>query len=284
MMLSGETRLVGVIGDPVRHSLSPVIHAAAFEALGLDWASVAFEVGEASLPEAVSGMRALGIEGLSVTMPHKATAAEAVDVLAPSAAALGVVNCIARDGDRLVGHSTDGVGFVNALRDGLRFDPAGRSCLILGAGGAARSIVAALAASGAADIRIVNRTESRAHDTAQLAGPVGRVGSAADIDEVDLVVNTTSIGMAGDASLPCDPELLREGQVLVDIIYNPFETPLLAAAHERSLMTQNGLPMLVHQAAEQIRIWTGSEPPIGAMIAATEHVLAQKASRQRAQS
>lgn len=276
MTLSGETRLVGVIGDPVRHSLSPVIHAAAFDALGLDWASVAFEVGADDLPAAITGMRALGIEGLSVTMPHKATAAEAVDELAPSAAALGVVNCIARDGDRLVGHSTDGIGFVNAVRTELAFEPAGRSCVVLGAGGAARSIVAALAAAGAAEVAIVNRTESRAVDTARLAGPVGRVATLTDVGRADLVVNTTSVGMAGDANLPCDPDLLRDGQVVVDIIYNPFETPLLAAARERGLVTQNGVAMLVYQAAEQIRIWTGTEPPVDAMLAATERSLSAR--------
>jgi len=277
--LSGETRLVGVMGDPVRHSLSPLIHAAAFEALDLDWASAAFEVSPGHLGAAVAGIRALGIEGLSVTMPHKATAAAAVDELAPSAAALGVVNCIARDGDRLIGHSTDGVGFVDAVSSGLGFDPAGHRCVILGAGGAARSIVAALSEADASEVTVVNRTQSRAIETAALAGPTGRVGNAADIGAADLVVNTTSLGMADDRRLPCDPDLLREGQVVVDIIYNPFETPLLVAARERGLRAQNGVPMLVHQAAEQIRIWTGTDAPIAAMLAATERFLTPAADQ-----
>src|SRR2546423_2823555 len=135
---TATTHLVGIIGDPVRHSLSPVLHNAAFAALDLDWAYVAFEVPYRAGGAAVEAVRSLGLEGLSVTMPHKADAAAAVDELSPTAETLGVINTVVRRGDRLLGESTDGEGFVDALRADVGFEPAGKRCVIVGAGGAAR--------------------------------------------------------------------------------------------------------------------------------------------------
>lgn len=271
--------MAGVIGLPVRHSLSPVIHAAAFEALGLDWASAAFEVADGDAARAVDGIRALGIRGMSVTMPHKAAVVPLLDELAPSAERLGVVNCIHNDDGHLVGHSTDGAGFVGALRADATFDAAGRRCLVIGAGGAARSIVAALADAQAAEVAVRNRTRSKADETIQLAGPLGSICEEGDdLGRFDLVVNTTSIGMSigadGDESMPCNPDELHAEQLAVDIIYKPLETRWLAAARSRGLPTLNGVGMLVHQAVEQIRIWTGQEPPVAAMVAAAEAQLA----------
>src|SRR5690348_16930868 len=150
----GATRLAGVIGHPIRHSLSPVLHNAAFSALDIDWAYVAFEVAAGGGPAAVDAVRSLGLEGLSVTMPHKAAAAAAVDELSPMAAALGVINTVVRRGTKLVGDSTDGEGFVDALRADIGFDPLGKRCVILGAGGAARALVLALAQAGATDVAV----------------------------------------------------------------------------------------------------------------------------------
>jgi shikimate dehydrogenase len=262
--------VVGVIGDPVAHSLSPLLHNAAFDALGLDWVSVAFPVPARSVADALAGMRALRIAGLSVTMPHKQEAAVLVDECTAVARRLGVVNCITGTGGRLLGDSTDGEGFVEALRRAAGFDPAGRRCVVVGAGGAARAVVLALAGAGALEVVVVNRTEARAAEAAALAAGSGRVGVPADVAGADLVVQATSVGMAGvtggDATAtPFDPDLLHTGQVVADLVYHPLETPLLAAARLRGAETVGGLGMLVHQAALAVERWTGRPVPVEAM-------------------
>jgi len=264
----GATRLAGVIGHPIRHSLSPVLHNAAFAALDLDWAFVAFDVGPGQGKAAVEAMRALGIDGLSVTMPHKADAAAAVDELAPHAAQLNSVNTVVRRGTTLVGENTDGAGFINAIRLDEGFDPSGRKCVVLGAGGAARAVVLALAGAGAAQVIVVNRTPERAAVAAALAPAVARVGVEADAASADLVVNATPVGMTGDPGLPVDPVLLHSGQLVVDLVYIPAVTPLVSAARERGATAVNGLGMLIHQAALAFEHWTGLEPPLEAMSAA----------------
>jgi shikimate dehydrogenase len=275
---TGSTRLAAVIGSPVRHSLSPVLHNAAFAAAGLDWVYVALEVGPGRVPEALAGMRALGIGGLSVTMPHKEAVAAECDRLSDDAAALGAVNCVVPDGDELVGHNTDGAGFVAALSaDGV--DPAGMACVVLGAGGAARAIALALARAGAAEVAVVNRTAARAEQAVALLGGVGRVVAPADAGEsvgaAGLVVNATSVGMGDPApsDLPLDPARLRAGQVVADIVYRPLETALLRAARTRGATAVNGVPMLVHQAAVAFELWTGVPAPVAAMTASVARQL-----------
>jgi shikimate dehydrogenase len=267
--------VVGVIGQPVAHSLSPLLHNAAFDALGLDWVSVAFSVPAGSLPGALAGMRALGIVGLSVTMPHKQEAATLVDECTPVAERLGVVNCITGTDGRLVGDSTDGPGFVEALRrpeeqGGGNFDPAGRRCVVVGAGGASRAVVLALAGAGALEVVVVNRTAARAAETAALAGDCGRVGQPADVAHADLVVQATPVGMAGVAggdgtAVPFDPALLHAGQVVSDLVYHPMVTPLMEAARAHGARAVGGLGMLVHQAALAVERWTGGPVPVDAM-------------------
>ena len=166
---TGTTRIAAVIGDPVRHSLSPRLHNAGFAALGLDWTYVACPVAEGEAAEAVEAMRTLGIEGMSVTMPHKKSVASAVDGLSPTAAKLGAVNCITRDGDRLVGENTDGIGFVDSLRSQLQMDPDGLTIVIVGAGGAARSIALATAEHGA-KVGVFNRTAKSAEQLVEIVG------------------------------------------------------------------------------------------------------------------
>ncbi len=276
--LSGHTRLAVVIGDPVRHSLSPAIHNAAFAACGLDWVFLACEVAEGRVPQALAGAVALGIEGLSVTMPHKAAVADAVDELSPTARRLGAVNCVVRTGDRLVGHSTDGDGFVDALAAEAGWEPAGARCLVLGAGGAARAVVLALADGGAAEVAVANRTPQRAVAAAALAGDRGRVAAASEAGGFDLVVNATPLGMTGHGgnALPVDPALLGSEQLLVDLIYEPAETALLAVARSRGVRACNGVRMLVHQAARAFELWTGTDAPTDAMTAATTEALARR--------
>lgn len=264
---TGATRLAGVIGWPVRHSRSPDIHNAAYRALGLDWVYVALPVPPGAVPAALAGMRALEIEGLSVTMPHKAAVAAQVDALTADAAALGAVNSVRRDGDRLVGDNTDGGGFLDSLRE-AGVDAAGRRCVVLGAGGAARAVIRALAGAGAAQVVVVNRDPVRARSAAALAGACGSVGAPEDLGVADLLVQATPVGMGDDPTLAADPGSLPDGAVVADLVYHPLVTPLLAAAAERGLPTVDGLGMLVHQAARQLRAWTGAEPPVEVMRAA----------------
>jgi shikimate dehydrogenase len=260
------------MGEPVGHSLSPLLHNAAFDALGLDWVSVGFPVPAGAVRDALAGIRALGVVGLSVTMPHKHDAAAEVDECTPVARRLGAVNCISRRDGRLVGDSTDGPGFVAALHRGIGFDPAGTRCVVLGAGGAARAVVLALADAGADAVVVVNRTAARAVAAAELAGDAGSVGVPLDVAGADLVVQATPVGMAlgaeSDERLPFHPDLLRPGQVVADLVVHPLETPLLRVAAERGARPLNGLGMLVHQAALALERWTGHPAPVGAMWAA----------------
>ncbi len=267
---TGATRLAAVIGSPVRHSLSPRLHNAAFAALGLDWVYVALEVAPGDAAAALAGMRALGLGGLSVTTPHKEAVAEACHHLTDDAATLGAVNCVVPVDGELVGHNTDGPGFVASVRaTGTAVD--GARCVVLGAGGAARAISLSLARSGAAEVAVVNRTAARAE---QAVAPLGGVGRVVAPDEVagplasaDIVVNATTVGMGepGPDDLPVDPSPLHAGQLVVDIVYRPLETPLLAAARHQGATAVNGVPMLVHQAAVAFELWTGEAAPVEAM-------------------
>jgi shikimate dehydrogenase len=278
-----------VIGDPVHHSLSPALHNAAFSALGLDWVYVAFPVAAGQGPAAVAAMRALRLAGLSVTMPHKADVVGALDRLGPTAGRLGVVNTISwapgGDGLQLEGESTDGGGFIDALRGDDGFEPAGRRCLVLGAGGAARSVTLALAQTGAASVAVAGRRAEAAASCAALAGEAGSALAVAELAEnaagADLIVNATPAGMSAGDGLPfdLDPRAFRAGQFVVDLIYAPATTPLLAAARIQGATTANGLGMLIHQAARQVAIWTGRPAPLEAMSVAALAALAPAAHR-----
>lgn len=259
----GPTRVAAVIGHPVRHSLSPVIHNAAFRRLGLDWVYVALDVAPGGGRTAVDAMRALGLAGLNVTMPHKADVAAAVDRLSPVASALGAVNTVVAEGRTLTGESTDGAGLLAALAADRGFDPADRRCLVLGAGGAARAAVLALAEGGAREVVVVARRRDQAARAAVLAGSVGRAGVAADVAAVDLVVNATPVGDQLPLGVRADD--LGAGQLVVDLLYAPATTVLMGTAEARGAATANGLGMLVHQAALSFRLWTGEDMPLDAV-------------------
>ncbi len=268
--LSAATAVVGVVGDPVVHSLSPLLHNTAFAHLGLDWVSVGFPVPADRAADALTGARALGIRGLSITMPHKQAMARLVDLRTPLAERLDAVNCVALGPDATTGDNTDGPGLVAALRRRDGFEPEGQLCLVVGGGGAARAVVAALSDAGAAEVVVVNRSADRARTTAALAGPAGRVGTASDAARCHLVVNATSLGMGagpgGDAQAwPVDPSLIGPHHLVVDLVYHPAVTPWLEAARRRGARTANGLGMLVHQAALQLEAWTGHQAPVEAM-------------------
>lgn len=266
--LSGATTVAAVIGHPVGHSRSPAIHNAAFAALGLDWAFVAFDVVPGAGGDAMAAMRTLALGGLSVTMPHKAAAFAAVDRCSHEAEVLGAVNCVVAHGADLVGENTDGAGFVDSLRLDHGVEPSGMEVVVLGAGGAARAIVLALAGAGAARIGIANRGAARAQQAVALAGSVGRVVPPEAAAGAGLVVNATPVGMGRDGGLALDPSWLAPGQVVVDIVVDPLDTPLLQAARQRGATPVDGLGMLVHQAAHALRLWTGEDPPLAAMAAA----------------
>jgi len=262
---SGATVLVGVMGDPIRHSLSPLLHNSAFAALGLDWVSVAFPVPEGRAKEAVEAVGPLGIAGLSVTMPHKAAVAELVDAHTPVAHRLGAVNCVVNRDGGLLGANTDGVGFTESLARGVGFSGAGKRCVVVGAGGAARAVVLALSEADAAEVVVVARRTEAGLATAALAGERGRVGSARDVRGADLVVNATPVGMPGRGTPLVPAEALGPGQVVVDLVYQPAETEWMRAAAARGAVVLGGLGMLVHQAAAALTLWTGVEAPVEAM-------------------
>jgi shikimate dehydrogenase len=270
----GTTQLTAVIGSPVRHSLSPTIHNAAFAAAGLDWLMLAFEVTRGSGAAAVDAMRTFGLRGLAVTMPHKSDVAAAVDVVDPTAASLGSVNTVVlRTDGTTFGASTDGDGFVaSLLAHGI--DPAGAQVALLGAGAAARALIDALGRAGVADLAIVNRSVEHACRAATLATQA-RIADVQDIRRADIVVNATPVGMGTD-ELPCDPTLFGPHQIVADLVYYPLETALLRAAREAGALALDGLGMLVHQAVLQHELWTGDRPDPAVMRAATEGELSRR--------
>ena len=268
--ITGRTTMVGVIGRPVEQSLSPVIHNAAFAALGLDWAYVPLAVGPDSLLTALAGLRALGFAGANVTMPHKEEAATACSVLSADAELIGAVNTLVVGEDGLDGHNTDTEGFARFIARDAGFDPAGRSALVYGAGGAGRACVAALLRAGAGPVTVVARdpervARARAVGDAIAGGEIRVAAWSGDEvpPEADLVVNATPVH--GDL-LPLPA--LHEGQVVVDLMYRPTVTPLVARAREAGAAAFTGLDMLLHQAALSFELWTGQFPPLEVMSAA----------------
>ena len=275
-----QRRLAALIGTPVEHSLSPVIHQAAFDAAGVGWDYAAFDVAAGRAAGAIAAMRVLGLAGLSVTMPHKHDVADAVDRLDPAAEALRSVNTVSWDGDDLVGSSTDGAGFIAALAE-VGVEVAGADVAIIGAGGAARSVIDALGRAGTASIAVINRTPERAQSAAALA-PMAAVGGVDDIAGADIVVNASSVGMGVDhrsataADLPCDVALLDPSQVVADLVYHPLQTAWLIEAARVGARTVDGLGMLIHQAALQQQAWLGRVGDVAVMRRAAEAALAAR--------
>lgn len=266
--VGGATRVAGIIGDPVAHSRSPAIHNAAYADLDLDWVYVAFPVPAGQASAALHGMRALGIRGLNVTMPHKREAAAACDRLSATAALLGAVNAVVNRDGELVGESTDGEGLVRSMRD-EGVEPGGTSVLVLGAGGAARAIVLALVEAGA-DVTVAARRAEAALEAAALAPGARGVGFDdldATVAAASVVVNATPLGMQGERP-PFAPDALGDQQLVLDTVYHPAETPLLAIARERGIPAANGLGMLAHQAALSFELFTGVAAPLEVMRAA----------------
>lgn len=276
--VSGATRTVGVIGWPVDHSLSPAIHNAAFLALGLDWVYVPLPVEPARIAAALDGLPALGFAGANVTMPHKTAAADLMDGLTDDAARLRAVNTVVVEGSTLQGHNTDAPGFDRFLRRDATFDPAGRPALVFGSGGAARACALALARGGASSIAVAARHPERVEGVARAVHGLGvevravGLADAAGI-EADIVVNATPLGANGE-ELP--PPRLGAGALVVDLLYHPAVTPLQTAARAAGATAFGGLGLLLHQAALSFELWTGRQPPLEVMSAASLAALAER--------
>lgn len=286
--ISGKTELVGLIGWPVSHSVSPIMHNVAFADLGLDWSYVPLKV-DGSDPDyvgdAIRGLRALGMRGANVTVPHKQSVLPFLDRLAPAAQAIGAVNTIRVEEDgALLGDNTDARGFVADLRD-HDVEPAGKRALVMGAGGSARAVVYGLAQAGAAQITLLNRTLSKAEDLAasmqsystdcQIEAIPFPDGIASATVDADLVVNCTSLGMTPNVdSMAWDPAVpFRPGQAIYDLVYNPPVTRLMQRAATDGAIAIGGLGMLIWQGAISFEIWTGRTPSIALMRGAVEEAL-----------
>lgn len=278
------TKLAGIIGHPVAHSLSPAFQGAAFRHCGLD---VRYEAWETS-PEALAGrlvsLRGPAFLGANVTIPYKQAVIPMLDELGGQSARVGAVNTIVNRNGRLFGFNTDGPGFVASLRREAHFDPAGAAVLLLGAGGAARGIAFALIEANVRSIAIANRTPERARllasDLASNGGSVLAVALDDSLDRYGLIVNCTSVGMhggGGESEMPCDLSTASPGAMVADIVYVPEETPLLRKARALGLRTLPGLPMLIYQGALAFELWTGASAPVEVMFDAARDALTQRA-------
>ena len=277
MKVKGTTRVVGVIGHPVAHSASPQMHNAAFGALGMDWVYVAFDVLPGEVRKALEGIKALGMRGINVTVPHKGEAFTSVDLLTPEAEATKAVNTVVVEEGKSVGYNTDVYGFKRALMEaGLR--PLPEKVVLLGAGGAARAVAYALGTSeGVEEVVVLNRTEERAEGLAEemerrtgrrfLPGPLTEDALVEALDGAGLLVNATSVGMHPDVDSSPLPsaEVLRPGLWVYDIVYVPPKTKLVRQAEGRGARAMGGTDMLVYQGARAFRLWTGLEPPVEVM-------------------
>jgi len=272
-----KVRVLGIMGYPVGHSLSPAMHNAALRHLGLKGVYLPFEVLPGYLEEAVAGIRALGLWGVNVTIPYKEKVLDYLDWLTPQAELIGAVNCIACREGRLEGHNTDGEGFLRSLREEGGFDPEGKEVLVLGAGGAARAIALVLGQSRAQKIVVANRTREKAEElaaqvrrrTAADAAGIG-LGSqelASAAFQADLIVQTTPVGMYPHEEPPdwFKPEWFKADTLVYDIIYRPRPTAFLRQAAARGCRTLDGLGMLVFQGALAFSWWTGLDAPAEVM-------------------
>ena len=261
MNLKGSAEIYGVVGYPVKHSLSPVFQNRAFEHLGLEAVYIPFEVPPEGLEGFIEGLRRIGnLRGINVTVPHKEEVVRLADFLSDEVREIGSANTLRFSEGRIEAFNTDWIGFLRAVE--LIMEIKGKRVLVLGAGGASRAVVYALK-KGGAEVSLWNRTRERAESLSEEFG----VKLAEDLEEEvrrsEAIVNTTSVGLRDEDPPLFNYELLREDQAVVDIIYR--ETPLIRKAKEKGCRYQTGFPMLVYQGAESFRIWTGCEPPVKVM-------------------
>ncbi|MGI6629234.1 MAG: shikimate dehydrogenase [Bacillota bacterium] len=274
-------RILGIFGHPVSHSLSPKMHNAALEAVGLEkeFIYLKFDILPHDLKTAINALKVLNAKGVNITIPYKEAVIPFLDGLDMSAQAVNGVNVIVNDNGRLIGYNTDGIGFIRSLKEESGVNPQGKKVLVLGAGGAAKSVCAALAAAGTREIVIVNRTIERAESAGEIVRKIGCKVRTYDfsrkkfndlteeISSSSIIINTTSVGLyPPDQSLLTDfQDFLHQDQVVADIIYLPKETLLLKQAKRKGCVTLSGAGMLIYQGAEAFRLWTGLDAPVDIM-------------------
>lgn len=278
--ITGHTKLTGLLGSPVFHSKSPLMHNEAFRLLGLDYVYLCFDVPESNLEVAFEGLKKLNVAGFNCTMPDKTLMCQLVDDLSPAARMIGAVNTVVNENGKFIGHNTDGVGYMMSLKD-AGFDITGKTMTLLGCGGAASSILVQAALDGIPKINVFNRKGHSWEHAQHMVETINKntnchavlydlndedsLGEA--ITESGILTNATSVGMAPDIeSCPIrDTSILHSDLIVSDIIYNPLETKLLKLAKSKGCPTINGLYMLLYQGAEAFKIWTGKDMPVDAI-------------------
>ncbi len=274
MQIDGSTTITGVYGHPIAHTASPAMHNAAFAALEMNWAYLAFDVDPANLHRALLGAREMGFRGVNLTVPHKVLALDVVDEIDPEARQLGAVNTVLFDGGKLRGYNTDGYGIAKAIKEEFNFEFADKRILVLGAGGAGRAIAVKAALDGAARIYIANRSAGRTESIMKEVQAAGSECVSLDLTadglkpigkELDLLINATSVGLKPGELLAVPRSLFSSGLFVYDTIYRPAETELLSTSAAAGARTANGLSMLLHQGAKAFEIWTGAKAPLTVM-------------------
>lgn len=275
MQADFKAELVGCFGQPVAENPTGAMQEAAFAALGLNWRYLTVEVPPEKLHDAILGVRAFGMRGINLTIPHKVAVMQHLDDIAPDAAIIGAVNTVRRQGDRLIGENTDGKGFLRGVRMDAGVDPTGKRAVVLGAGGAARAIVTELALAGVSDLLVLNRNVARGEQMVRELASKAKMpirfqawhGVYPVPDDLDLFVNATSIGLHPDVdAMPAvDLSCAQPKMLVCDAVFNPPETRLLAAARRLGLPVLDGLAMLVYQGVIGFQLWTGQDPPESVM-------------------
>lgn len=275
--ITGHTGFTGLLGSPVSHSISPAMHNAAFEALGLDYVYLCFDVDTSKLKTAVDGLKALGVKGFNCTFPNKNMMCELADSLSPAAEMIGAVNTVLNDNGKLIGHNTDGTGYMMSVKD-AGYDIIGKKMTLLGAGGAASAICVQAAIDGVSEIDVysikdqfwdralhmVDSINKKTDCKASLYEFNDSTAFKASVASSAILTNGTSVGLAPntDKCPVADTSVFREGLIVSDVIYNPKETMLLRLAREAGCDTFNGMYMLLYQGAEAFKIWTGRDMPV----------------------
>lgn len=276
MKISGTTRVLGIFGDPVKHSLSPLMHNEALARIGYDAVYIPFHVLPDALPKAVESIRILDLLGVNLTVPHKERVGALLDEIDDEARLIGAVNTVVNRQGRLIGYNTDGIGFLRSLAEDLGVNPAGRRILLLGAGGACRAALVALARAGAGAIIVANRTPERGMALVEEFRPVfsgtsfascslTKEALATHLPDIELVVNTSALGLGGESLSGFPWEKLPAFAAVYDMVYGFEPTPLLREAGARGHVGADGLGMLAAQGEEGFRLWTGRTPPSGVM-------------------
>lgn len=280
--INTETRMIGLLGYPLKHSYSPAMQNAAFQKMGLNKIYVPIEVTEENLGDVIKGMSKMNFDGFNVTIPHKVNVIKYLDEIDELAKMIGAVNVVAIKEGRLKGYNTDGNGFLRSFKMGTGESVKKKNILIIGSGGASRAISMTMAVNGAEKIYICNRTFDKAVELAEdINKKTGSSLAAAlkydDIENVlqyiDIIINTTSVGMHPDTdAMPIDKRFLDKRFIVCDIVYNPLKTKLLEEAEKVGCKTLTGISMLVYQGAEALRIWTGQVPPVEIMFEACQNI------------